>query len=43
MEFSQGLRLTAGWYLLNRDWCEGVQRGLYSGERLGLQVSENLR
>jgi dTDP-glucose 4,6-dehydratase len=43
MNFSQGIRLTAGWYLLNRDWCESVQRGLYSGERLGLQPSVNLR
>lgn len=36
-EFSEGLRLTASWYLRNRDWCETVQRGSYSGERLGLQ------
>jgi dTDP-glucose 4,6-dehydratase len=34
---SEGLRLTASWYLRNRDWCETVQRGSYAGERLGLQ------
>jgi dTDP-glucose 4,6-dehydratase len=36
-ELAEGLRLTASWYLRNREWCETVQRGCYAGERLGLQ------
>jgi len=34
--FEQGLRQTAKWYLEHRDWCEGVQKGRYNRERLGL-------
>jgi dTDP-glucose 4,6-dehydratase len=35
--FEDGLRDTVRWYLGHRDWCEGVQRGRYDRERLGLQ------
>lgn len=34
--FEEGMRLTVGWYLANRAWCEAVRRGGYGGERLGL-------
>ena len=34
----EGLQATVRWYLANREWCEGVQRGRYSGERLGLSA-----
>ena len=34
--FEDGLRETARWYLEHRDWCEGVQKGRYNRERLGL-------
>jgi dTDP-glucose 4,6-dehydratase len=36
--FEMGLRVTVRWYLLNRDWCQAVQRGQYDGRRLGLSV-----
>jgi dTDP-glucose 4,6-dehydratase len=35
--FEEGLRATVRWYLEHREWCEGVQRGRYDRERLGLQ------
>jgi dTDP-glucose 4,6-dehydratase len=35
-DFSAGLRATVRWYLANRAWCEAVQTGTYSRERLGL-------
>jgi dTDP-glucose 4,6-dehydratase len=38
VNLAQGLRLTTSWYLLNREWCDNVQSGNYSGERLGLQL-----
>jgi dTDP-glucose 4,6-dehydratase len=31
-----GIRITAGWYLGNRQWCDAVWRGGSAGERLGL-------
>jgi dTDP-glucose 4,6-dehydratase len=34
--FEEGLRETARWYIEHRDWCEGVQKGRYNRERLGL-------
>jgi dTDP-glucose 4,6-dehydratase len=34
--FEDGLRETARWYFDHRDWCEGVQKGRYNRERLGL-------
>jgi dTDP-glucose 4,6-dehydratase len=34
--FCDGIRFTAQWYVANRQWCEAVTRGNYSGERLGL-------
>jgi len=34
--FEDGLRDTARWYLEHRDWCDGVQKGRYDRERLGL-------
>ena len=34
--FESGLRETVRWYLDNRGWCEAVQAGKYSRERLGL-------
>ncbi|MEA2558696.1 MAG: dTDP-glucose 4,6-dehydratase [Acidobacteriota bacterium] len=34
--FESGLRATVRWYLQNRGWCEAVQSGKYSRERLGL-------
>ena len=35
-DFESGLRATVRWYLANRSWCEAVQTGKYSRERLGL-------
>ena len=35
--FESGLAATARWYLENREWCERVQAGTYSRERLGLK------
>lgn len=35
-DFSRGLEKTVRWYLDHRDWCEKVQAGKYSRERLGL-------
>ncbi len=34
--FEQGLAETIEWYLANRDWCAGIQRGRYNRQRLGL-------
>jgi len=34
--FDDGIRATVRWYLDNRAWCEAVQAGNYTGERLGL-------
>jgi dTDP-glucose 4,6-dehydratase len=34
--FEDGLRETVRWYLANRPWCQAVQSGSYSRERLGL-------
>ncbi len=34
--FAAGLERTVDWYLANRDWLAGLQRGRYGGERLGL-------
>jgi dTDP-glucose 4,6-dehydratase len=34
--FEDGLRETVRWYLSNRAWCEAVQSGRYSRQRLGL-------
>jgi dTDP-glucose 4,6-dehydratase len=33
--FETGLRKTVTWYLNNRDWCNFVQKGNYTRERLG--------
>ena len=33
---ASGLRMTAAWYLNNRQWVERVMSGAYRGERLGL-------
>jgi dTDP-glucose 4,6-dehydratase len=35
-DFDSGLEQTVRWYLGNREWCEAVQAGRYSRERLGL-------
>jgi dTDP-glucose 4,6-dehydratase len=35
-DLESGLRETVRWYLAHRDWCESVQTGNYSRERLGL-------
>jgi dTDP-glucose 4,6-dehydratase len=35
-DFDAGLERTVRWYLENRPWCEAVQAGRYSRERLGL-------
>jgi dTDP-glucose 4,6-dehydratase len=35
-DFEAGLARTVRFYLDNRDWCEAVQSGKYSRERLGL-------
>jgi dTDP-glucose 4,6-dehydratase len=35
-DFDSGLEQTVRWYLANREWCEAVQSGRYSRERLGL-------
>ena len=34
--FERGLRETVDWYVAHRDWCDAVQAGGYSRERLGL-------
>jgi dTDP-glucose 4,6-dehydratase len=34
--FEEGLLRTVRWYLANQVWCERVQAGNYSRERLGL-------
>lgn len=39
LKFSAGIRLTVNWYLQNLQWCQNVQQGRYSGERLGLTSS----
>lgn len=33
--FETGLRKTVQWYLNNGDWCERVQDGIYSRDRIG--------
>jgi dTDP-glucose 4,6-dehydratase len=38
-DFASGLKATVRWYLANRAWCEAVQAGKYSRERLGLMRS----
>jgi len=35
-DFDSGLEATVRWYLGNRVWCDAVQSGRYSRERLGL-------
>jgi dTDP-glucose 4,6-dehydratase len=35
-DFDSGLEQTVRWYLGHREWCEAVQTGRYSRERLGL-------
>jgi dTDP-glucose 4,6-dehydratase len=40
INFEMGLRVTVRWYLLNRAWCQAIQRGNYDGRRLGLSVPE---
>ena len=39
-DFSSGLAATVRWYAENRAWCEAVQTGKYSRERLGLGAGE---
>jgi dTDP-glucose 4,6-dehydratase len=34
--FDTGIEKTVRWYLDNREWWESVRRGVYAGERLGL-------
>jgi dTDP-glucose 4,6-dehydratase len=41
--FETGLRETVRWYLDHRDWCEHVQGGGYSRERLGLAADPPAR
>jgi dTDP-glucose 4,6-dehydratase len=36
-DLESGLRATVQWYLDHREWCEHVQSGRYSRERLGLK------
>jgi dTDP-glucose 4,6-dehydratase len=40
--FRDGIRLTAQWYLANREWCEAVSSGSYRGERLGLSLDHKV-
>lgn len=40
-DFENGIRATVRWYLDNVAWCEGVQRGKYEGQRLGLSPEAN--
>ncbi len=35
-QIGEGLKDTVGWYVTHRDWCDAVQAGRYSRERLGL-------
>jgi dTDP-glucose 4,6-dehydratase len=39
-DFDAGLLRTVRWYLAHREWCEAVQAGRYSRERLGLGPKE---
>jgi dTDP-glucose 4,6-dehydratase len=34
--FNSGIQMTVQWYLDNQEWCEQVQAGRYSRQRLGL-------
>jgi dTDP-glucose 4,6-dehydratase len=36
-DLESGLGETVRWYLENREWCEAVQSGIYTRERLGLE------
>ena len=38
--FNTGLRKTVEWYIANERWWKDIQEGLYSGERLGLTISD---
>ena len=38
--FEDGMAATVRWYLDNREWCERVQAGKYSRERLGLKSEQ---
>jgi dTDP-glucose 4,6-dehydratase len=37
-DLESGLRATVQWYLDHREWCDHVQSGHYSRERLGLKT-----
>ncbi|MDX2308706.1 MAG: dTDP-glucose 4,6-dehydratase [Hyphomicrobium sp.] len=36
--FDSGIEKTVDWYLDRRDWWEPLRRGVYAGERLGLEM-----
>ncbi len=40
--FESGLRKTVEWYLQNKGWWQRVQSGAYQGERLGLNIKDNM-
>lgn len=37
-DFDSGLDKTIRWYLAHPDWSQGVQKGIYGGERLGTRA-----
>jgi dTDP-glucose 4,6-dehydratase len=40
-DFESGIATAVRWYLNNRPWCEAVQAGKYSRERLGVMARED--
>jgi len=40
-DFESGIANAVRWYLDNRPWCEAVQAGKYSRERLGVMARED--
>jgi dTDP-glucose 4,6-dehydratase len=39
-DFESGIADTVRWYINNREWCDSVQAGKYTRERLGVITSE---
>jgi dTDP-glucose 4,6-dehydratase len=42
-DFESGIKKTVHWYYEEREWCQKIQEGKYSGERLGLPKEEPVR
>ena len=41
MSFLDGLEQTVSWYLDHRPWWQGIHKGAYGGQRLGLATDNN--